>query len=243
MKHINNVGKLLIKCLYALLFIVVVASIFRLSLLSREIPMLIQRVQLAFNSNFGKTHFIVGYDEPIADNKDNSTGFIQTKRIQCALFSPDDKIRKTLIAHIQQEKESIKIAIFTFTDSKIAQELINAHERGVFIEIVTDPTSLREQYNKIGELSNHGIPIFVYNPQTRKGRYAGIMHHKFALFGKNVENKPLLWTGSFNFTRAAHKTNRENVVILDDHALIKQYTAQFELEKKYSYKMLVNKKE
>ena len=49
------------------------------------------------------------------------------------------------------------------------------------------------------------------------------MHHKFAIFdGK------LLVTGSYNWTDSAERVNHENVLFVDDPAVIQRYQAHFE---------------
>ncbi len=53
------------------------------------------------------------------------------------------------------------------------------------------------------------------------------MHHKFVLFEKNILDKSLLWTGSFNFTKSANSKNQENVLIVDDAYLIQLYSNHF----------------
>ena len=49
------------------------------------------------------------------------------------------------------------------------------------------------------------------------------MHNKFAIFdGK------LLVTGSYNWTDSGERFNHENVVILDDPAVVQRYKDSFE---------------
>jgi len=49
------------------------------------------------------------------------------------------------------------------------------------------------------------------------------MHHKFAVF----DNSYVL-TGSFNWTRAATKENRENIVITNHSGLVVQFKNEFD---------------
>ena len=64
------------------------------------------------------------------------------------------------------------------------------------------------------------------------------MHNKITLCEKNINDKPLVITGSFNYTVSANVNNQENIVILDDPKLIKQYKKQFEQLKKRSKRYL-----
>ena len=196
-----------------------------------------------FNSpDLGKTHFIIGLpanQAPLVKKSNHTaslTGSLEQFLLSpqgtvCqAFFSPDDDVQNLLIQLINNEQKSIKTAIFSFTDGDIAHALINAHKRGVTVEIITDISSIRDKFNKIELLKKFGVVIYVYNPRTLT-ILNNIMHHKFVLFGKNVGGKSLLWTGSFNFTKSAKINNQENIVILDQIHLINRYNNQFELLK------------
>lgn len=202
--------------------------------------------------SFGKTHFIVGYphtelpisekiqeaDEPVSEEK--HTTYAVDELVACltcadghlkqAFFSPDDNIEKLLTALIDHEQESIKIAIFSFTNAAIAQALIRACERKIAIEMIVDASCIKDRFNKLELLKTEGIKPYVYYP-TSNALINDIMHNKFVIFKKNVGQKSLLWTGSFNFTKSAQMKNQENVVILDDTHIIDRFEKQFELIK------------
>lgn len=188
--------------------------------------------------HLGKTHFIVGLPpEKIAQKHSscaptNIPGLLQCKdgSFKHALFSPEDDVQKILLELIGQEKDYILVAVFSFTDGAIAQALIDAKKRGVTVEVITDISCMRDKFSKIGFLKEQGVKVFVYNPKNLS-ILNNIMHHKFVLFGNNIENKPLLWTGSFNFTKSANVNNQENILILDELPLIERYRKQFALLK------------
>lgn len=195
-----------------------------------------------FNApNLGKTHFILGLPTPLsvplkkiqlpANSSDLSAKLVcHDGCYKQAFFSPDDNVQEILVQLIEQEKKSIKIAIFSFTDGKIAQTLINARRRGVQVEVIVDVTGLRDKFNKIEALTANGIKVMIYDPKNNS-IYNDIMHHKFVIFENNIGDKSLLWTGSYNFTRSATLNNQENVLILDEIHLIQKYARQFELLK------------
>ncbi len=200
---------------------------------------------------FGKTHFIRGYHHSSSQMQQAEKQQQQTRigayaqldfgreRLCDAFFSPDDDVRSILISLIEQEQVSICIAIYSFTDRMIAKALDQARQRGVAIDIVVDPSCLYDRYSKIDQLLKDNITILIYNPKSRKNngakRASGLMHNKFALFGKNNGEKSILWTGSFNFTRSGHLYNQENIIILDDQLVVKKYMQRFEHIKKQSY--------
>lgn len=180
--------------------------------------------------DLGKTHFIVGAPiTPAKITRDHHQSNKQ-KHVCCAYFAPDDNLQKLIISYIDQEKEQIDIAIYSFTNKHIADALIKAYNRGVTIRIVTDPSWLNDQFSKIHMLQKHGVPIYLYNAHHNKkgGNSRNLMHNKFMIFRKNKEGKSYIWTGSYNFTRAATMSNQENVVIISKYSVVKQYQSQFE---------------
>lgn len=195
-----------------------------------------------FNApNLGKTHFILGLPTPpvipIKKNQLSANLPDLGQKLLChdgcykqAFFSPDDNVQEILVQLINQEKKSIKIAIFSFTDGKIAQALIDAAYRGVQVEIIVDACGLRDKFSKIELLKSNGIKVTVYDPKNTT-MYNNIMHHKFVIFENNIGGKSLLWTGSYNFTKSATMNNQENVLVLDEIHLIQKYAQQFEVIK------------
>jgi phosphatidylserine/phosphatidylglycerophosphate/cardiolipin synthase-like enzyme len=196
------------------------------------------------SKNFGKTHFIVGTSSKevqealqpgssSTQNKSSTEISSDNNNLnEHAYFSPDDGLQKILLDLIANEKTSIRIAIFLFTNGDIAQALISAKEQGVSIEIVTDPSCIQDKFNKMKLLNEVGIPIYVYNPDDTGSLYGNRMHHKFIIFGNNKEGKQLLWFGSFNLTKTADLYNQEAVVLSDNQHLIAQFITQFDLLKK-----------
>jgi phosphatidylserine/phosphatidylglycerophosphate/cardiolipin synthase-like enzyme len=152
-------------------------------------------------------------------------------------FSPDDNVRQHLLKAIEGEQSSIKIAVFTLTDMQIAHELLRAHERGILVEIITDPTCLKDRFNKVTMLSQHGIPIYVYSTAHGSGLHS-CMHHKFAIFEKNTGGQRYVWTGSFNFTKSASESNQENVVVIYQDSTVQRFEEQFKKLKSRSQRLM-----
>ncbi len=140
-------------------------------------------------------------------------------------FSPKDHIADHLIALIQKETKSIQIAVYCFTHRGIAEALLEAKQRGVMVELLVDPYSIKVDA-PLEQLVDAGAAVYVWAVGGKSMRKP-IMHHKFCVFGAG-----LLWTGSFNFTYQAHKANQENVLVIDTPEVIQKYKDQFEALKK-----------
>ena len=177
----------------------------------------------------------------------------QKGNIKRVLFSPDNDLQSVLINLINNEHEHISIATFSFTNSSLAQALINAKKRGVRIEILADGGNAITSYSKISFLSENKIPVWIYPSRPYKNdqqkgdindrnktqeqmeaclcnatndmrvAVSGIMHDKFMIFKRSLMGHMILWTGSYNFTRSANDRNQENAIVTDDPDIIKYY--------------------
>lgn len=195
-------------------------------------------------TSFGKTHFIIGMKP--ADYVSNSEQSKSAPERQYAarnnvsvhganktqvFFSPDDDVQAVLLDLINREQKSIRIAIFIFTDDALARALIAAKHRGVAVELIVEPSKMKERYSKIALLQREGISVFEYNPEYNKDKRSNIMHHKFIIFGSADSAVSFVWTGSFNFTQSAGKRNQENAIIMYDSEVVKQFSMQYDLLK------------
>ena len=155
----------------------------------------------------------------------------ETQAATQVYFSPKDQVADRLIERIDKEKQSIRIAIYCLTHSGVGRALIRAKKRGVSIEVIVDPFSVKNR-TPLARLAREGIPIYVWDPvrtpeEQEKYPRGSLMHDKFCIFGK--EN---VWTGSFNFTNTANNVNQENVVVLDEADVVAAFQAQFARIKK-----------
>lgn len=146
-----------------------------------------------------------------------------------AYFSPKDHLAKRLVDLIHREKKSIKMAAYCLTHKEIANALVQAHERGVQVEVIVDPFAVKRR-SSIHALLRGKVPLFVWDHELRSqtrtvnSRVGArpLMHDKFCVFGAEI-----VWTGSFNFTYDASNTHQENVVTLESKEIANKYLEQF----------------
>jgi phosphatidylserine/phosphatidylglycerophosphate/cardiolipin synthase-like enzyme len=133
-------------------------------------------------------------------------------------FSPDGGCQDAIISQINKAKKSIDVAMYNLTSREIAKELADANSRGVKVRVFMDEKAANgNKYAKDSYLSQSGIEVRYY--RARKG----IMHNKFAV----IDNQVLI-TGSFNWTPTANWENEENLLIITDTDVVKQYSRRFE---------------
>jgi len=150
-------------------------------------------------------------------------------------FSLYDDPESIIIKNIDNAKEFINIAMYTFTDREIAQAILKAKDRGVDIKIYLDRSQVNAKYSKSRYFVNNGIE----GMRISSNNY--IMHNKFAV----IDNKIVI-TGSYNWTASAGERNDENLLVIDNENIIKKYQNQFNnlWNNKYSserYQELISK--
>lgn len=135
-------------------------------------------------------------------------------------FSPQDELANRLIELIDKEKKSIKVAVYSMTHVGIAKALDRAKQRGVQIEVLVDPNSVKFR-SSIKKLVEAKIPVFVWDRHLRlgEGKKKSLLHDKFCIFGDTA-----VWTGSFDFTNLR---NHENAINIQSGEVAKSYLAQF----------------
>lgn len=129
-------------------------------------------------------------------------------------------IRDQLIDCLDKAESSIKIAMAWFTNQTIFQVVIDKAASGVKVELlISDSESNFRQNSALDFSALERKFMFVHVMRTTNNRF---MHHKFAV----IDNSRVL-TGSYNWSGSAH-TNMENMIVIDDSALAKIYSVQFD---------------
>lgn len=117
---------------------------------------------------------------------------------------PDDvTASKKVVELLRSAKKTIKIAMFTWTRKDFAEELIDAKERGVKVEVVMDRYCGSGAGKSIVRLlQSSGV-------STRLSTGQGLLHHKFAYIDDEI-----LINGSANWTKNAFKLNDDCFFVL-----------------------------
>ncbi len=133
-----------------------------------------------------------------------------------AYFSPGEQCVRKITNLIGCADETIDICVFTITDNRIADAILEAHNDGREVRIVTDNDKANDAGSDIYDLGRRGVPV-------RVDRTDYHMHHKFAIF----DNRQVL-TGSYNWTRGAANSNQENLVVSEEPVLLRSFQQEFE---------------
>lgn len=121
-----------------------------------------------------------------------------------------------LVALIGEARERINMAVYELNLESVAEALIQAHQQGVRVRLVTDGTNADD--GVVSRIRQAGIPVVA---RPLEGR--GIMHNKFV-----VVDGQWVWTGSWNPTEGGTYRNDNNAVLIASRALARDYDAEFE---------------
>lgn len=134
-------------------------------------------------------------------------------------FSPWNDPEAALAGLIGEAREQILVQAYLFTSKPLARALIDAHRRGVRVEVLFDAESNRPgTLSVLPELLNAGIVVAV---ETRYN----IAHNKLMIVDPGSRHAAVA-TGSYNFTRSARVANAENLLILRDNPALAQACAR-----------------
>ena len=127
-------------------------------------------------------------------------------------FSPRDKIiTNEILPLINGAEKYIYIPTFLLTNKKTAEALIKAKARGVDVKIIIDALNASVQHTKHKELRAGGVLVKTEN-------YAGKMHSKSMI----IDDKYTL-IGSMNFSYSGENKNDENLIVIKNSEITKQY--------------------
>ena len=138
-------------------------------------------------------------------------------------FSPSDNPEAMLLRVIAEARESILVHAYVFTSRAIAGGLIEAHQRGVRVEVLADAEMNRRggRNAALPRLLEAGVPI------AFETAYAAA-HNKVLIVDPGGSACTVV-TGSYNFTWSAQNRNAENVLVLRDNCpLVDAYLQNWE---------------
>lgn len=138
-------------------------------------------------------------------------------------FSPKGGCGQAIVDAINASTKQILVMAYSFTYDPIVKALMDAHDRGVEVEILFDRSNEAELRSDMPRCMEKGLKVLV------DGEHA-IAHNKLMIIDQKV-----IITGSFNFTRQAEDANAENLLIIrHDKKLVEKYLQYYENHKVHS---------
>lgn len=138
---------------------------------------------------------------------------VYARKIEVA-FSPGNSLN-SILSSINNAKQEIRLAAYSFTSYPISNALVNARKKGINVYVLADKKANTSRYTATTSLINNQIPVCL------TGQYK-IMHNKFMIIDKQIVE-----TGSFNYSDSAVKVNAENVITVNDKEVASIYLNEF----------------
>ncbi len=137
-------------------------------------------------------------------------------------FSPRGGCTEAVVKEINAAQTTILVQAYSFTSVPIAKALVEAHKRGVKIEVILDKSQRTEKYSSADFVQHAGIPIRIDDKHA-------IAHNKVMV----IDGQTVI-TGSFNFTKAAEENNAENLLVIHDKTIADKYAANWKVHAGHS---------
>lgn len=119
-----------------------------------------------------------------------------------------------LATAIDEARVSIDLAIYDLNLWSIRDALLNAHERGINIRMITESTNMDRE--EIQALIDAGISVLGDQNEN-------LMHHKFIIIDQSE-----IWTGSMNLTVNGAYRNNNNLIRIQSSQLVENYLHEFD---------------
>lgn len=137
-------------------------------------------------------------------------------------FSPNGSCTEAIIKELDKAKTSVLVQAYSLTSDPISKALLNAHKRGVKVEVILDKGRKWEKNSRADFLAQAGILIKIDAAHV-------ISHNKIMIIDGEI-----VITGSFNFSQAAEERNAENLLIIRDKILAEKYNNNWQEHEKHS---------
>jgi phosphatidylserine/phosphatidylglycerophosphate/cardiolipin synthase-like enzyme len=131
-----------------------------------------------------------------------------------SLFCPEDNCAEAVKEELKKAQTSIYFMTFSFTHDGIGNILLLKHLDNITIKGVMEVKQI-DKDSEFGRLTKNGVNV-------RKDGNKYNLHHKVFI----VDEKTVI-TGSFNPTQNGDKKNDENLVIIRDKEIAREFVEEF----------------
>jgi len=124
-----------------------------------------------------------------------------------AYFCPEDNCEEKVINELKKAKFSIDVMVYSFTDDDIGNLILKKSKEGLNTRVIFDPR--KDKYSEYERL--------------KKFSKIAKVHHKVFIIDKKI-----VVTGSYNPTKSGDERNDENIVIIHNEFVARQFLEEFD---------------
>ena len=141
-------------------------------------------------------------------------------------FTPGNRVEMAIAEVIAAARQRILVQAYSFTNPLIVQALAEAKSRGVDVIVLLDKSNRNQKYSAADFTSHSGIETLIDDKHA-------IAHNKVMIIDDQI-----VITGSYNFTRAAEKSNAENLVIIESVPIAEKYLRNWQRHRNHAQRYL-----
>jgi len=130
-------------------------------------------------------------------------------------FSPRGGCENQVLYWIDRANVSIHTLIYSFTLDSIGDALVDAHSRGVEVQVVFEVQQI-SQYSEYQTLRAAGVAV-------RNDTNSDLMHNKVM-----IVDGMIVLTGSFNWSSSGENENNENLIVMNGTYVAGIYEGEFQ---------------
>lgn len=139
-------------------------------------------------------------------------------------FAPEADCGQIIIDQIRQAKKTVLVQAYSFTSDRIARALVDAHKRGVDVQVILDAEKA-DKKSETGFLARRGISTYIDSKHEKA-------HNKIIL----IDGQTII-TGSFNLAATDDESRADNLLIITNKlTLMAAYEANFKQHLNHSRK-------
>lgn len=131
-------------------------------------------------------------------------------------FSRPEDTSSLLQYWIGKANVTIQLMVMLITQDELASSLIDAHERGVDVDVIIDDDWVSSSGSDYQGILDAGIDI-------RGDERGGLMHHKVMIIDGYI-----VVVGSYNWSASAEDSNDENLLVLKSTVIATEYLEEFD---------------
>ncbi len=137
-------------------------------------------------------------------------------------FSPRGNATSGIVQALDTARSEILVQAHTLLSPAITRSILDAHERGVRIQVILDKSERQEGLTPAVQLVHAGVPVFL------DGAHASANDRVIVIDGRTVI------TGSMNFSTSSDEMNGENLLIIESPELARAYTVNWKSHRSHS---------
>lgn len=142
-------------------------------------------------------------------------------------FSPTDGATAQIRERIVEAETNIAFAVMVFTENTLGQAVIDAYDNGILVDGIIDYTQFNGSEYEL--LLAADVDVLAYsNADGTEWPEGPVLHHKYMIVDyQEGANRPVLVTGSHNWSASAESINDENTLIIYDANLANQFYQEY----------------